>query len=197
MAGEREREQEVGRVVAIADRPGHVLERIGLSWARHARGVRHDVVTSWGRTSHTLVREASRYDGAHWLDQLRFASCGEAGCRPQVVTVHHLVEGMHRTLLPRLRHADALAAVSESWKARLEELTGRPVELLPNSVDCSHFRPPNAEERGRSRKELAGRFVAGFVGKAEADHERRKGVDLLREVARAAAGCWPDPPLGC
>jgi glycosyltransferase involved in cell wall biosynthesis len=190
--GEREWEKEVRHVVAIADQPGHVLERIGHSWARHARGVRHDVATSWGRTSHALVRQGSRYDAVHWLDQIRFASCGAAGCRPQVVTVHHLVESMHHTLVPRLRHADALAAVSESWKTRLEELANRPVELLPNSVDCSHFRPPSAEERGRSRAGLAGRFVAGFVGKAEADHEGRKGVDLLREVARAAAGCWPD-----
>jgi glycosyltransferase involved in cell wall biosynthesis len=189
------RETKAGRVLAIADHPGHVLERIGLSWARHGVGATHDVGTSWGTTGHALVRRASNHDGVHWLDQIRFESCGAAMGRPQVVMVHHLVEGMHRSLMPRLHHADALAAVAESWKAHLEDLTGRPVELLPNSVDCAHFRPPTAEQRRRSRTGLDGRFVVGFVGKAEADHEGRKGVGLLLEVARAAAESWPDLAL--
>jgi glycosyltransferase involved in cell wall biosynthesis len=179
-------------IFAVADSPGHVLERIGLSWARYARGVRHTVTTSLGTTSHELAREAARHDGVHWLDQLRFESCGAAVGRPQVVMVHHLVDGMHSTLLPRLHHADALAAVAASWKARLEDLTGRPVELLPNAVDCAHFRRPTPEERRQARAGMEHRFVAGFVAKAEADHEGRKGVDLLLEVAQAAAQTWPD-----
>lgn len=187
-----DRETRVGRVLAVADRPGHILERIGLSWVRHGVGVTHDVCPSWGETSHALVRQASDHDGVHWLDQIRFESCGSAVDRPQVVTVHHLVEGMSRTLVPRLRHADALATVAESWKTRLEDVAGAPVALLPNSVDCAHFRPPAAEERRRARAGIEGRFVAGFVGKAEADHEGRKDVGLLLEVARAAAEAWPD-----
>jgi glycosyltransferase involved in cell wall biosynthesis len=184
-------EDGVTRVAAIADSPGQILERIGLSWARHARGVVHSVHTSHGKTSYALARLARRFDVLHWLDQLRFEGGGPAVGRPQVVTVHHLVDSMHRTLVPRLRHADALAAVAESWKARLEDLTGRPVELLPYSVDCSLFRPPTAEERARARADLPGRFVAGFVGKAEADHDGRKGVELLQEVASAVAESWP------
>jgi glycosyltransferase involved in cell wall biosynthesis len=174
-------------VLVIADSPGHVLERIADGWSRHATGVGHCVTTSLGRTSHTLARSAGRYDGVHWLDQIRFAACAAAIVRPQVVMVHHLVESMQRTLVPRLRHADALATASEAGKARLERLTGRPVELLPYAVDCHAFRPPSAEERRRARAELDGRFVVGFVGKAAADHDGRKGVDLLARVARAAA----------
>jgi glycosyltransferase involved in cell wall biosynthesis len=186
------RENALPRIVVVADSAGHILERIGLSWARHAEGATHVVTVSWGRTSHTLTRLASRYDGVHWLDQLRFETCGPAVDRPQVLMVHHLVDRMHDTLLPRLRHADALAAVAESWRARLENLTGRRVELVPNSIDCSHFRPPTPAERQHARTRLEGRFVAGFVAKAEADHEGRKGVDLLLDVARAAARSWPD-----
>ena len=179
-------------VLAIADSPGHVLQRIGLGWAEHASGVAHTVTTSLGQTNHSLARLAARHDCVHWLDQIRFEGCGPALARPQVVMVHHLVDGMHRTLVPRLRHADALSTASEAGKARLEDRTGRPVELLPYAVDCSVFRSPTKDQRRLSRAGLRNRFVAGFVGKAAADHEGRKGVDLLMTVARDAAQTWPD-----
>jgi glycosyltransferase involved in cell wall biosynthesis len=75
------------------------------------------------------------------------------------------------------RRADVLVAVSEAFRSRFEKAGVAPqkVRVLPNAVDTSLFRAEVDDDSLRSRLNLDGRFVVGFVGSFKAWH----GVDIL------------------
>ena len=75
------------------------------------------------------------------------------------------------------RRADLLIAVSEALRAHFEKAGVSPekVRILPNAVDTSLFRAESDDGSLRSRLNLDGRFVVGFVGSFKAWH----GVDFL------------------
>jgi glycosyltransferase involved in cell wall biosynthesis len=81
------------------------------------------------------------------------------------------------------RRADLLVAVSQAFHSHFEEAGVEPekVRILPNAVDSDLFRAELADGSLRSRLNLDGRFVVGFVGSFKAWH----GVDfLLKAFAR-------------
>ena len=75
------------------------------------------------------------------------------------------------------RRADLLVAVSQALGAHFEKAGVSPgkVRILPNAVDTSLFRVELDDGSLRSRLNLDGRFVVGFVGSFKAWH----GVDFL------------------
>jgi glycosyltransferase involved in cell wall biosynthesis len=73
--------------------------------------------------------------------------------------------------------ADLLIAVSQAFHSHFEEarVAHERVRILPNAVDTSLFRMEAADGLLRSRMNLDGRFVVGFVGSFKAWH----GVEFL------------------
>ena len=78
------------------------------------------------------------------------------------------------------RRADLLVAVSQALCSHFEEAGVKrgKVEILPNAVDATRFRPEVDDAPLRSRLKPDGRFVVGFVGSFKAWH----GVGFLLEA---------------
>src|SRR5215472_7240892 len=78
------------------------------------------------------------------------------------------------------RRADLLVAVSRTLCNHFDAagVKARKVEILPNGVDISIFRPEVDDPLLRSQLKPEGRFVVGFVGSFKAWH----GVDFLLQV---------------
>ena len=114
---------------------------------------------------------------------------------PAVVTVHHLVHDpafrpfrsptqaiYHEALIrPRelraIREADAVTTVSSYVKGTVVAFSGRTdIKVIHNWVDCDVFSP--AESRGKRNPGPFRLFMAG-------SHSRRKGIDLLPDLAEA------------
>ena len=78
------------------------------------------------------------------------------------------------------RRADLLVAVSEALRDHFEKAGVSPekVRILPNAVDTGLFRAGLDDGSLRSRLNLDGRFVVGFVGSFKAWH----GVDFLLQA---------------
>jgi len=87
------------------------------------------------------------------------------------------------------RRADLLVAVSEALRSHFEEagVEARKVQVLPNAVDTSLFRPEVDDDPLRRRLKPDGRFVVGFVGSFKAWH----GVDFLLEAFTRLQGKDP------
>lgn len=182
-------------VLAIANLPDHIFERIGRGWADYGQ-VRHEVITSPGLSNYTLSRRAERAGMVHWIDSPRFLISGAAVRCPQAVLVHHINEDMEDLVKSQLPFADLIATASRFWQQRLHELTGREVLLLPYTLDTEHFRAPADRRAERAKAGIGQReFVLGFVGKTVADHLGRKGTDLLLMILGAAAQKYPDLSL--
>lgn len=180
----------------VTDAAGQIIDRIGRSWQRHARGVRFHVVRSSETHAFACCRQAAERGLVHWLDPWRFRVCGGAVAAPQVVMVHHLVEADMPAMRRLLRHADAVTVVSRRWQTRLEGWTEGPVLLTPNSVPCDVFRPVEGREELRRAAGIAdSSFVLGFLGKVRANRADRKGTTLLLQVLEAAAAKWRDLEL--
>lgn len=84
------------------------------------------------------------------------------------------------------READLLIAVSQALCGHFEKAGVKTpkVKILPNAVDTDLFRPEAHDASLRSRLDLAGRFVVGFVGSFKAWH----GVGFLVEAFRQLRG---------
>lgn len=180
-------------VLAVADSPGHILERLCANWAKHGPGVYHAVQASRGVSNYELCHMAKQHDVIHWVDQLRFIYCASAIAVPQVVMVHHLTPDMEEELLAKVKYCDAITTVSAYWQDYLKNLVNVPVSLLPQTIDTSWFVPQTDDVSYQLRQKVGIRdeeFVIGFVGKAKADHMGRKGLDLFLEVLQAASELW-------
>jgi glycosyltransferase involved in cell wall biosynthesis len=118
--------------------------------------------------------------------------------RGEAETVLARRPGPLRRLLVRLRQATlrrtAHVVLTPAMADELEGLGLRDSNVIPVPVDCSHFRPPVAEERRRARARLGiddDAFVAVYVGHLEA----RKAVDRLVEALGQLARSVPAPRL--
>lgn len=179
-------------VLLVSDMPGHIIERIGLSWIKYGRG-RHELINRHGKSTLEVLRRVWRAGNVHWIDRSGFMGPGIGTLVPQVVMVHHLTDTEVPGFLRLHQLADAITTVSRRWMTKLEELTGREVTLIPNTVDSSVFRP--LSDRLQRRREEGiddGTFVVGFVAKALANSNNRKGLDLLLRVLKAARSRWAD-----
>ncbi len=82
----------------------------------------------------------------------------------------------NRLVLPgTLRRADRIIVHTRSYALTSRPLRGRPVAIIPSSVDLTRFRPGVDGEEVRSRLGLVGRRVVGFTGRLVP----HKGVDTL------------------
>jgi glycosyltransferase involved in cell wall biosynthesis len=177
----------------VADLPGHILERIGLSWIRHANGVHHELIHSVGESTRHIVRRAHDAGLVHWIDRWGFMRLGAGTVVPQVVMVHHLTDAELPDFLRLHQVADAITTVSQRWRTKLHELTGRDIVLIPNTVDSSIFRPLPDRLLRRRKEGIDDRtFAIGFVAKAIANTSNRKGLDLLLRVLQIARSKWID-----
>lgn len=114
---------------------------------------------------------------------------------PVVATNHSLFSWRYSTIpivyvLRRLlRRVDAYIAVSRKVaedSRRLLNLNGHPVYIVPNAVDPSFWRPPEAEERNGARKRLGipeDRFTVVAVGR----FTRRKRMHVVPRIVKEAA----------
>jgi glycosyltransferase involved in cell wall biosynthesis len=102
---------------------------------------------------------------------------------PQVVTLHHLTEGRRTRLAETFFYADAIVATARNSQTELSALSGREVFFMPYGVDSKVFAFSTDKALAKQAMGVdAGEFVVGFVGKASADVENRKGTELLREI---------------
>ncbi|MHB8351345.1 MAG: glycosyltransferase family 4 protein [Thermoplasmata archaeon] len=88
----------------------------------------------------------------------------------------------NRLLLPgTLRRVDRIIVHTRSYALTSRPLRGRPVQIIPSSVDLDRFRPHPDDAGIRARLGLTGHRVIGFTGRLVP----HKGVDtLLRALAR-------------
>ena len=180
-------------VLLVADSPGHLLERIARSWQCYSGGTHGKVVCSETVPSYVRCRLAERAGLVHWLDPLGFAVCARAVRVPQIAMIYHLTDPEIPLMLRALKHADAITTISRDWQGRLEAMTGRTVTLIPSAVDVGHFHPVSVTDSMRACSGIPpGSFVVGFVGKATANANGRKGLELLEAVLLRAGGRWPD-----
>jgi glycosyltransferase involved in cell wall biosynthesis len=180
----------------VADAPGHIIDRMGRSWLRHARQAGHELLNIGVTSSFSICRRARELGIVHWIDQVAYLALGSAVRAPQVVMVHHLTSDVLEQGVAALERCDAITSTSVLWQSRLEALTGRPVVRIPYSVDTAVFRPAADRERARAAAGFRPRrFVAGFLGKAGANQANRKGLDLLEGVMQTAARRIPNLSL--
>jgi glycosyltransferase involved in cell wall biosynthesis len=107
--------------------------------------------------------------------------------------VHHLTEPEIGPMMNAVRHADALTTSSLRWQRRLEGLTGRPVTVVPYTIDTALFRPSSDRKGDRRRIGFDdSKYVIGFSARARADANGRKGIPLFREILRDVASRWSD-----
>ncbi len=179
--------------LVVADAPGHILERIGKSWQRQASAIHHELLCSSQTHPYICCREAIRLGLVHWLDLRRFLTCSRAVPAPQVVMVHHLLENERETALKALKGCDGITTVSVRWQRQLERLTNREVQLIPNTVDTQLFTMPVKRWEARRQAKIPDpTLTLGFVGKAKADADGRKGTETLRRVLAAAREIFAD-----
>ena len=177
----------------VADAPGHLLERIARSWQRYASGVHGAVICSETVPSYIRCRLAERAGMVHWVDPLGFAVCARAVRVPQVAMLYHLTDPEVPFMLRALRHADAIATISQDWQGRLENMTGRRISLIPSAIDVTRFHPVVVSPEMRERAGIpSAAFVVGFVGKATANANGRKGLELLESILLRGGSVWPD-----
>jgi len=178
-------------VLLVSDKPGHIIERIGLSWVRHVKNVNFELINSDGKSVFELLRRGEKLGIIHWIDRWGFQGLAAGTTVPQVAMIHHLTEHEVQPGIKKLKYADAITAVSKRWQSRLESLADREVILFPYTVDTKIFRPVG--DRSLKRRMLGIKdeeYVLGFVGKAYADKDGRKGIDLLLSVVNEAARQW-------
>jgi len=177
----------------VSDRPGHILERIGLAWIRYTRGVRCELINCSGNSEREVLSRTRRVGLVHWIDRWAFMRLGEQTVVPQVVMVHHLTEAEVPGFLEHHQIADAITVVSLRWKMKLRDLTGRDVVLIPNTVDSRIYRPlPDRMQRRRMQGIDDRTFVLGFVAKAKSNTANRKDPALLLRVLQHARRQWTD-----
>ncbi|HEV2496025.1 MAG TPA: glycosyltransferase family 4 protein [Terriglobia bacterium] len=87
--------------------------------------------------------------------------------------------------------ADLLIAVSEALLSHIERAGVKPgkIQILPNAVDTSLFRPGLDDGSLRSQLKLDGRFVVGFVGSFKAWHGADFLVSTFARLLRENAYC--------
>jgi glycosyltransferase involved in cell wall biosynthesis len=180
-------------VMLVADRPGHILERLCISWQKYAKGIQCEIWNSLGISNYELCQLAKQHDVVHWVDQWRFIHCAPAVSAPQVVMVHHLTPDMEKKFLKNVKYCDALTTSSVYWHNYLVNLVDMPVFLLPYTIDTNWFnlQPNDIRSQLRQKANIQGKeYVIGFVGKAKADHMGRKGLDLFLEILQVASKMW-------
>jgi glycosyltransferase involved in cell wall biosynthesis len=172
----------------VADAPGHIIDRMARSWVGHGIQAGHEILNTGAASSFSICQRARELGVVYWLDQVAYLALGNAVLAPQVVMVHHLTDDVLDQGIAGLAHCDAITTSSLLWQARIEAFTGRPVVRIPYSVDTDIFRPsPDRTIRRAAAGFGPDRFVAGFLGKAEANQANRKGLDVLETAVRAAA----------
>jgi glycosyltransferase involved in cell wall biosynthesis len=173
---------------SLADREdldGVPVERIGPPGERSASGKWRllPAALRW------LIRHAAAYDVVCCVD---YRGVGIAAIAARAITGRRVVlqaqtpRGLVRGILRRpviavYRRADAVACIShelerEAWNAGVP---ADRIHFLPNAVDIAQFRPADADERRRLRRERdipADSVVCMFVGRLS----REKGLmDLM------------------
>ncbi|MCI4337320.1 MAG: glycosyltransferase family 4 protein [Thermoplasmata archaeon] len=94
-----------------------------------------------------------------------------------------------RLILPTtFRNVDRFIVHTRSYGQTSSALRGRPLEIIPSSVDLTRFRPGSSNEQLRARLGLTGRRVIAFTGRLVP----HKGIDAL---LRALPKLPPDVTL--
>jgi glycosyltransferase involved in cell wall biosynthesis len=177
----------------VADEPGHLLERIGWAWMRHSTAVNFGIACSGVEHPFELSRRAGERGLVHWLDPLKFRTCGHAFPVPQVVAIHHLMDPEIPGMAEQLENADMITVLSKRWQSRIQALTGESPALLPLSVDSKMFHPRPDRDRLRAQSGIGPHeFALGFVAKASANVFGRKGLDVFEKIIHAAQTQWRD-----
>lgn len=167
----------------MADAAGHILERIGATWMRHAPDMGYELVLSEVTSTAACAKRAQEHGFLHWLDMRRALHGAKATLCPQALTIYHYLAGEETQVQELVRTCDVLSAGSRIWQQRLEKLTGDQVWLTPQSVDTEWFQPVSDRQIKRAEQGLAlDEFVIGFVAKAAANVADRKGIDVLGKV---------------
>ncbi len=170
------------RALLITDARGQIIDRIGRSWAQLGRGFQFEIIRSAETSAAECCRRAGEAGFVFWLDFRRFCQIGRAVTVPQAVLVHHVIPEEKNAALKALADADALAASSKRWQARLKEWTGRDAAWIPYALDTRHF-----SMRGEGSLTKGDPFVLGFIGKGRANLNDRKGTALLVEAMKELA----------
>jgi glycosyltransferase involved in cell wall biosynthesis len=91
--------------------------------------------------------------------------------------VGRLLTGTYRRffLPPTFRHVDRFIVHTQSYGRTSTVLRGRPLEIIPSSVDLDRFRPSEDGSEIRDRLQLQGKRVLAFTGRLVP----HKGLDVL------------------
>lgn len=125
--------------------------------------------------------------------------------KPAVLTWHNdlpavtfgarfLIEAHDRFVLPNyIRAYRKVIATSKSYLKRSRILTtfGNLVTVVPNGVDCKHYRPQLTGRNIKNRFDLDDRFTIIFVGALTKWH-RYKGLDVLLAALKRLVKTYPN-----
>ncbi len=125
--------------------------------------------------------------------------------KPAVLTWHNdlpavtsgarfLIETHDRFVLPNyIRAYRKVIATSKSYvkRSRILSVLSDLVTVVPNGVDCKHFRPQLTGRNVRNRFDLDDKFTLIFVGALTKWH-RYKGLDVLLEALKRLVKTHPD-----
>jgi glycosyltransferase involved in cell wall biosynthesis len=169
----------------VADAAGHILERIGETWRQYARHVQFELALSERDSIGDCCTQGQRLGFIHWLDRHRGARAASCSPCPQAVTVYHYLPGEEDAMRELASQCDVITTGAKSWQQKLQQLTGKPVVLTPQSVDTEFYKPVTDRS---SRRLQAGIpediFLIGFVAKAGANVQDRKGTGVFCELIR-------------
>lgn len=181
------------QALLVADGPGHLLERIAISWVRNSSTVHHELVCS--SEIHPFVYNIRGYRVGliHWIDPLVYRVFGAANFVPQVVMIHHATDQELHDTIRTLKYCDGITTGSLRWKNKLELLTNREVIRIPYTINTRQFILSTDKKLLRRQHKIPeNNFVLGFVGKAAANAFGRKGINLLLDVIKECAKIWGD-----
>jgi glycosyltransferase involved in cell wall biosynthesis len=209
--------QVLGLTLAL-NRAGHradlICDPAGVLWQRaQAAGVEchplriHNSIDAVAGLKLRRILARSRYDVVHFHTARAHALAPFARGRARALVVTRRMDYAPNRLFARWlfnRAVDGVAAISPAVAQALARsgVARDRIAMIPSGVDCERFRPPDASERDRARRELglaAQEIAVGTAGMLE----RRKGQHLLIEALAllrgGEAGCAiaADTPMRC
>lgn len=137
------------------------------------------------------LREIERdCDVLHFLNPWEFKKTCWASFKPLVVTYHHVVEESWSLFDDYYRRADAICAVTESWRNTYETRRvdkSASIFLTYYGIDGDLFRPlAHANSNIKRRFDLpADSIVLGFAASKSSNFLNRKGPDRYFSLIRA------------